>query len=181
MLLHRGVYFWMRAVFQIIAFSFLIVTLLMLINFGDGYWHSALAMIVVKHCLQMMAYFLDLTAFSMRKLHLIKYKLMLDVISIALIIAVQFKLFSTDLSVVEAEEEILNVAPYDNGLSQAAQVRRWIYVELALFYVGLLVQLIFLLCIACAVNSERFQDDYYYALRGMDARENDLYKKKVLS
>ena len=94
MLVHRSKYFWMRAIFQIIAFSFLIVTLLMLINFQEEYWHRTLAMLAAKHCIDFVGYTLDLVAFSKRKISLIKYKLFLDVFSICLIIAVQWKLFS---------------------------------------------------------------------------------------
>lgn len=88
MQLHRGVYFWMRAFFQIMAFSFLIVTLLMLRNFGDDYWHRTLAMLAAKHCLNMLSYTVDLVAFSMKKVHWIKYKLSLDIVSVILIVAV---------------------------------------------------------------------------------------------
>mmetsp|Transcript_810 Transcript_810/g.1221 ORF Transcript_810/g.1221 Transcript_810/m.1221 type:complete len:169 (+) Transcript_810:166-672(+) len=164
MLLHRGVYFWVRAIFQMLAFSFLIVTLLMLINFGDGYWHSTLSVLVVKHCLNMIAYTIELMAFSMRKLDLIKYKLMLDVISIALIIAVQVRLFTAH----ESDYLDGSSATLYNDLSQAEQVKRWVSMEVGLFYIGVLGQLIFLICIACKVNSEQFQDDYYFALRGQD-------------
>ena len=94
MLIHRSKYFWMRAIFQIIAFSFLIVTLLMLINFQEEYWHRTLAMLAARHCMDFVGYTLDLVAFSKRKIGLIKYKLLLDVFSVCLIIAVQWKLFS---------------------------------------------------------------------------------------
>ena len=94
MLIHRSKYFWMRAIFQIIAFSFLIVTLLMLINFQEEYWHRTLAMLAAKHCMDFVGYTLDLVAFSKRKIGLIKYKFLLDIFSVCLIIAVQWKLFS---------------------------------------------------------------------------------------
>lgn len=99
MLIHRTKYFWMRAIFQIIAFSFLIVTLLMFINFdeeGASYWHNTLAILAAKHCIDFVAYTLDLVAFSQRKTALLKYKLILDLFSISLIVAVQLKLFSDE-------------------------------------------------------------------------------------
>ena len=87
----------MRAIFQIIAFSFLIVTLLMFINFRAAeYWHLTLAMLVAKHCIDFVGYTLDLIALSKRKIGLIKCKLLLDLFSISLIIAVQWILFSED-------------------------------------------------------------------------------------
>ena len=84
----------MRAIFQIIAFSFLIVTLLMFINFREEYWRITLAMLAAKHCIDFVGYTVDLIAFSKRKIGLIKCKLLLDIFSISLIIAVQWKLFS---------------------------------------------------------------------------------------
>ena len=57
-------YFWSRAMFQIVAFSFLTVTLLMLINFEENYWSSSLSMLAAKHCFDMISNTLDLTAFS---------------------------------------------------------------------------------------------------------------------
>ena len=89
MLLHRGAYFWMRAIFQIIAFSFLVVTLLMMMNLDEGdFWHRTLALLVVKHCMNMISYTIDLVAFSRRNLSLLKYKFILDAFSIAFIIAI---------------------------------------------------------------------------------------------
>ena len=86
----------MRAIFQIIAFSFLIVTLLMLINFEKDYWNSPLAMLATKHCFDLTANTVDLTAFSKRSLHLMKYRIPFDCISTVLIIVVQLKLFKAD-------------------------------------------------------------------------------------
>jgi hypothetical protein len=171
MQLHRGVYFWMRAIFQIIAFSFLIVTILMLLNYGDNYWHSTLAMLAAKHCLNMLSYTIDLVAFSIQKVEYIRYKLFLDVISVILIVAVQFKLFnvanSIDLLIVDSEN-------FD-------QVRLWVVMEVSLFYIGLLAQLVFFIVILCKVNSAKFQDDYFFALRGLDHMENNqVYHRYVL-
>ena len=50
-------------------------------------------MLVAKHCFDLVSYTLDLVAFSLRKVHLIRYKLVLDVVSICLIVAVQGILF----------------------------------------------------------------------------------------
>ena len=50
----------------------------------------------------MIAYSVDLLAFTWRKIDWIRYKLFLDVVSIALIIAVQAHLFSVDYT----DEEI---------------------------------------------------------------------------
>ena len=88
MILHRRQYFWMRAIFQIIAFGFLIVTLLMLINFESDYWHSSMAMLVTKHCFDMVGISLDLLALSSHKVDLIKFKIPFDFISIILILIV---------------------------------------------------------------------------------------------
>ena len=93
---HRGLYFWMRAVFQIIAFSFLIVTLLMLINFRNPLWRGTLSLLTAKHCFDFVSYSLDLLAFSSQNTRLFKYKLVLDVISLALIIVVQIILLTRD-------------------------------------------------------------------------------------
>lgn len=103
----------MRAIFQIIAFSFLIVTLLMLINLKGDFWHRTLALLIAKHCLNLLAYTIDLVAFSLHKLSLLKYKFILDAFSIVMIIAIQVKLFTGDSNDTAAEG---SVAPSD-GLS----------------------------------------------------------------
>ena len=126
MLLHRGAYFWMRAIFQIIAFSFLIITLLMMIKFNEGaYWHKTLAILVAKHCMNMMSYTIDLIAFASRKMSLLKYKFLLDAIIVVLIITIQIKFFTSD-----ASHDISH---------EAWQIRRWVSMEIALFYTGMLV------------------------------------------
>ena len=106
MLLHRGKYFWVRAIFQIIAFSFLSVTILMLINFGQEveFWHRVLAMLAARHCLDFVTYTLDLVAFSRRNLDLLKWKIPLDIISLILIIAVQGKVLGENAIIGEAAE-----------------------------------------------------------------------------
>ena len=128
MLLHKREFFWMRAIFQIIAFSFLIVTLLMLINFDTDetkYWHGSLVMLVGMHCINMVAFSLDLLALSTSKIEILRYKLALDLISTILIIIVQVKLFHFD------DEGTVSLVDETNPL---LLIRLWLIMEVTLFY-----------------------------------------------
>ena len=51
---------------------------------------------MTKHCFDFISYTLDLVAFSQRKIHLLRWKLVLDLLSICLIIAVQCKIYRVD-------------------------------------------------------------------------------------
>ena len=83
MMFNRGCYFWMKALFQMIAFSFLIITVIMLIQFESDYWKITLYVLILKHIIDFSAYNIDLISFSRRNLDCMKYKVSLDVISIA--------------------------------------------------------------------------------------------------
>ena len=82
MMLNRGVYFWMKALFQMIAFSFFIVTLIMMTNFECDYWRITLYLLVFKHVIDFAAYNIDLISFSTRNLDYMRYKFGLDIVSI---------------------------------------------------------------------------------------------------
>ena len=72
-----------------IAFSFLLVTILISISFDDeSFWSKTLSLLVAKHCLDLVSYTVDLMAFTLRRVSLLKYRFILDFISICLIIAV---------------------------------------------------------------------------------------------
>ena len=67
-----------------IAFSFLVVTVIMLTNFRSDYWRTTLYLLIFKHVADFMAYTIDLTSFSRRNLNCMKCKFILDAISIIL-------------------------------------------------------------------------------------------------
>ena len=82
MMMNRGVYFWMKALFQLIAFSFFIVTLIMLTNFESDYWLITLYLLIFKHVVDFAAYNIDLVSFSARNLNYMQYKFGLDIVSL---------------------------------------------------------------------------------------------------
>ena len=93
-----------------IAFSFLTVTLLMLINFELDYWVSSLAMLATKHCFDMAANIIDLVAFSRRNIQIMRYRVPLDVLSIALTIAIQVKLYKADDYRIDGPSDVTSLA-----------------------------------------------------------------------
>ena len=93
--------------------------------------------LAVKHFFDLVGNTLDLIAFSFCKILDLKYKLVLDFISIVLIIAVQCKLFGKD----------------DTGSGGYEETERlWVSMEVGLFYVSILIQGIYWLRIYLAVT-----------------------------
>ena len=120
-------YFWTRAAFQIIAFSFLTVTLLMLINFDlKKSGTSCLAILASKHCCDMISNTVDMTALAKEKLSLMRWRIPFDLLSTILIISVQVK-----LSKLSESENLQSI--------EDEKVKVWVAMEIALFYIGLLV------------------------------------------
>ena len=86
--MNRGVYFWMKTAFQMIAFSFFFVTLIMLTQFECDYWRITLYLLIFKHIVDFTAYNIDLISFARRNLNHMRYKFGLDIVS--LIVSVIF-------------------------------------------------------------------------------------------
>ena len=101
MMFNRGCYFWMKALFQIISFSFFIVTLIILTHFENDYWQVAMYGLLIKHILDFTAYNIDLIGFSCRNLNSLKYKVAFDILSFATGVIVCIYFFRSMLSSVE--------------------------------------------------------------------------------
>ena len=78
---HKGCYFWVRSCFQLVAFSLLIVTLVMLTEFQCPYWRLTVYLLVAIHSIDFVSFSLDLISFHTRNVRLLRYKLALDVLS----------------------------------------------------------------------------------------------------
>ena len=82
MMTNRAKYFWTKAFFQVISFSFLVVTLILVAsNLESHYWDKVLNLLIFKHLFDFMGYTFDLFAFASRNLDFLKYKYILDFIS----------------------------------------------------------------------------------------------------
>ena len=79
-----------------------------------------------------------------------------DLLSIALIITVQVKLF-------KADEDFSMITL--NSQLQEEKVRLWIVMEVGLFYFGLLVQGLFFAAIYTTVRSEEFVHEYLNSMQ----------------
>ena len=86
---HKGCYFWVRSVFQIVAFSFLTVTLVMLEEFQTPYWKLIVYLLVAIHSIDFISFSLDLISFARRNVRLLRYKVVLDVLSFGLSLVMQ--------------------------------------------------------------------------------------------
>ena len=107
-------------------------------------------MLVSKHCFDFVSYTVDLIAFSSRKIHLMRYKLALDIVSICLIVVVQCKLFSWN------HHHQVDSSVDANPKEEEQMMRIWITMEVYLFYMSLFVQVVFFTCILWTVNSAKF-------------------------
>ena len=92
---HKGCYFWVRSAFQLVAFSLLIVTLVILNDFLSEYWHTTVYLLVAIHSIDVVSFTLDLISFTTRNIKLLYYKIALDVISFCLALFVQAKFASS--------------------------------------------------------------------------------------
>ena len=102
---HKGCYFWIRSIFQIVAFSLLIVTLVMLNEFRSPYWHLTVCLLVAIHSIDFVSFSLDLISFAKRNVHIMRYKIALDVISFGLSLFMQSYFGQSLTSQVEANEK----------------------------------------------------------------------------
>ena len=129
----------------------------MLINFENNeYWSGSLGMLATKHCCDMIANTVDLMALSKKKIEVMRCRMPFDLLSIALIITVQVKLFRAD--------EDLSMITLNSQL-QEEKVRLWIVMEVGLFYFGLLVQGLFFATIYTTVRSEEFVHEYLNSMQ----------------
>ena len=108
MMLNRGCYFWMKALFQVISFSFLIITVLILTHFESSYWHLPLWCLILKHMLDLIAYNMDLIGFARRNLSSLKYKSIFDIASLAAGVLVCIYFVRSMLTSVEDAEQETN-------------------------------------------------------------------------
>ena len=83
-------------------------------------------MLVSKHFCDMISNTVDLTALSRQDWEIMKWRIPFDLLSTMLIIAVQVKLYKT------------NTQEVTSTIAQE-KVRLWIVMEIALFYLGLVV------------------------------------------
>ena len=86
---HRGCYFLVRTVFQLLAFSLLIVTLVMLTEFQSAYWRVTVYLLVAMHATDLLSFSLDLISFARRSVQLLRYKIGLDILSFGLSLVMQ--------------------------------------------------------------------------------------------
>ena len=150
MLMNRGIYFWMKALFQMIAFSFFVVTLLMFTQFECDYWKITLQLLIFKHVIDFIAYNIDLISFSRRNLNYMMHKYALDIVSLLVSVVFQIYFFRSFFTSVISNEEA------GTQFTEFNLIQGWIWMEVALFYFALMTQLIFMLCIYCSVSSSEF-------------------------
>ena len=81
---HKGCYFWVRSAFQLVAFSLLIVTLVMLNEFNSPFWYVTVNLLVAIHSIDFVSFSLDLISFTRRNIQLLRYKFGLDCLSFGL-------------------------------------------------------------------------------------------------
>ena len=133
MMFNRGCYFWMKAIFQIISFSFFIITLIILTHFDTGYWQVAMWVLLLKHIFDFTAYNIDLIGFSCRNLSSLKYKMAFDLLSLAAGIVVCIYFFRSMLNSVNSS--------YigTNGYHEFTVIKNWVAIEVSVFFTSLMI------------------------------------------
>ena len=86
---HKGCYFWVRSAFQLVAFSLLIVTLVVLGEYRSPFWRITVYLLVAIHSIDFISFSLDLISFAKRNIRLLRYKIALDVLSFGLSLCMQ--------------------------------------------------------------------------------------------
>ena len=154
---HKGCYFWVRSIFQIVAFSLLIVTLVMLNEFQSPYWHVTVCLLVAIHSIDFVSFTLDLIGFAKRNVHIMRYKIALDVFSFGMSLCMQ-SYFGNSLSYkTEESQRSLGQETFTNFI----KMRQWLCVEVALSYLAILTQLLFFTYVYCTINTNSFQEKYH--------------------
>ena len=98
---HKGCYFWVRSAFQLVAFSLLIVTLVVLGEYHSPFWRFTVYILVAIHSIDFISFSLDLISFAKRNIRLLRYKWVLDVISFCLSLCMQTYFASSLTKLVE--------------------------------------------------------------------------------
>ena len=81
---HKSCYFWVRSAFQLVAFSLLIVTLVMTTKYYCPYWWLTINLLVAIHSVDLLSNSLDLISLAQRNITLLRYKFALDILSFCL-------------------------------------------------------------------------------------------------
>jgi len=147
------------------AFNFFMVTTVLTFSVNTDPWTTTLYLILVKHASDFIANTLDLIGFTTRDLELASYRLGFDIISLIL-----------------AFTCLLNFQRYYNtGPASALSIQTWLWCELGLMAVNLLVYGLLRSVMTYTVNSADFQQTYYRSLRGQDDQEDQDFKRQFLS
>ena len=113
---HKGCYFWVRSAFQLVAFSLLIVTLVMLGEYRSPFWRFTVYLLVAIHSIDFISFSLDLISFTNRNVRLMRYKIALDVLSFGLSLCMQTYFASSLTSKVEMDQAALGSDSFKNFL-----------------------------------------------------------------
>jgi len=115
------------------------------------------SLLVAIHAIDFVSFSLDLISFTTRNIHVLWYKIALDVISFSLALFIQAKFASSMTPELEREQYKLGHTAFSNFV----KMRQWLFLEVALSYLAILSQLVFFTYVYCTINTNRFQEKYH--------------------